>query len=119
MTFFSKKVPPILLLSLRIRIAATSGESRGLFSRHALHESGVKFASKLCANSLALVPQFPGRVCGPRSRVHPHIANAISRRGDKKKSLQNLYPALSDDDLLREIDKMRFDFSVAEIRVKN
>jgi hypothetical protein len=38
--------------------------------------------------------------------------------GDKRKSLQNLYLTLSDDDLIRVIDMMKFDIGDTEIRVK-
>ena len=53
-----------------------------------------------------------------RSGVHPAIADAILGHGDKKKSLQRLYLTISDNDLLREIDKMRFDRGTTEILVK-
>lgn len=53
-----------------------------------------------------------------RSRVYPHIADAILGHGDKKKSLQNLYLTLRDDDLVKTIDMMKFDIGETEIWVK-
>lgn len=53
-----------------------------------------------------------------RSGVHPAIADAILGHGDKKKSLQSLYMTISDDDLIRAIDMMRFDVGETEIWVK-
>ena len=38
--------------------------------------------------------------------------------GDKKKSLQSLYMTISDDDLIRAIDMMKFDKGETEIWVK-
>jgi len=52
------------------------------------------------------------------SGVHPAIADAILGHGDKKKSLQSLYMTISDDDLVRAIDMMRFDVGETEIWVK-
>lgn len=37
---------------------------------------------------------------------------------DKKKSLQNPYPTLRDDDMIKAIDMMKFDTGGTEIRVK-
>jgi hypothetical protein len=53
-----------------------------------------------------------------RNPVHPHIADAILGHGDKKKSLQNLYLTLSDKDLIRAIDMMKFDTGETEMRVR-
>ena len=53
-----------------------------------------------------------------RSGVHPAVADAILGHGDKRKSLQNLYLTLSDDDLIRVIDMMKFDIGETEIRVR-
>ncbi len=53
-----------------------------------------------------------------RSGVHPAIADAILGHGDKKKSLQSLYMTISDDDLVRAIDMMKFDTGETEIWVK-
>jgi hypothetical protein len=53
-----------------------------------------------------------------RSGVHPVIATAFLGHGDKKKSLQNLSMTISDDDLVRAIDMMRFDIGETEIWVK-
>ncbi|MFH1114718.1 MAG: hypothetical protein V1792_12440 [Pseudomonadota bacterium] len=53
-----------------------------------------------------------------RRRVYPHAADAIWGHGDKKKSLQSLYLTLSDEDLIKAIDMMKFDTGEAEIRVK-
>jgi integrase len=44
-----------------------------------------------------------------RSRVYPHIADAILGHGDKKKSLQSLYLSFADEDLIKAIDMMKFD----------
>lgn len=53
-----------------------------------------------------------------RSGVHPAIADAILGHGDKKKSLQSLRMTISDDDLIRSIDMMKFDTGETEIRVR-
>lgn len=53
-----------------------------------------------------------------RSGVHPPIADAILGHGDKKKALQSLYLTISDEDLIRAIDMMRFDIGETEIWVK-
>ena len=53
-----------------------------------------------------------------RSGVHPAIADTILGHGDKKKSLQSLYMTISDDDLIRAIDTMRFDVGETAIWVK-
>ena len=53
-----------------------------------------------------------------RSRVYPHIADAILGQGDKKKSLQSLYLTLSDDHLVKAIDMMKFHIDETEIRVR-
>jgi hypothetical protein len=53
-----------------------------------------------------------------RTGVHPAVADAILGHGDKKKSLHSLYMTVSDDDLVRAIDMMRFDIGETEIWVK-
>jgi integrase len=53
-----------------------------------------------------------------RSRVYPHIADAILGHGDKKKSLRALYLTISDEDLWAAMDKMKFDTGETEIRVR-
>jgi len=53
-----------------------------------------------------------------RSRVYPHTADATLGHGDKKKTVQKLYLALSDDDLVRAIDMMQFDAGETEIWLK-
>ncbi|MDQ7781940.1 MAG: hypothetical protein RDU20_03610 [Desulfomonilaceae bacterium] len=53
-----------------------------------------------------------------RSRVYPHIADAILGHGDKKKSFQSLYLTLSDDDLIEAIDMMEIHIGKAGVRVK-
>lgn len=53
-----------------------------------------------------------------RSKVYPYIADAILGHGDKKKSLQSLYLTFRDDDLIKDMDMMKFDIGETEIRVK-
>ena len=53
-----------------------------------------------------------------RSGVHPAVADTILGHGDKGESLQNPYLTLSDDDLIRVIDMIKFDIGETEIRVK-
>jgi hypothetical protein len=43
-----------------------------------------------------------------RSGVHPAIVGMILGHGDKKKSLQNLYLTISDQDLINAINRMTF-----------
>ncbi len=52
-----------------------------------------------------------------RSGMHPAIADMILGHGDKKKSLQSLYLAISDSDLLDAIDRMKFEGGESEISV--
>lgn len=54
-----------------------------------------------------------------RSGVHLAIADAILGHGDKKKSLQSLYLTLSDDNLMKAIDIMKFDIRETKIRVSS
>lgn len=53
-----------------------------------------------------------------RSGVPGYIADAIVGHGNKKKSLQSLYLTLSDEDLIKTIDMMKFDIGETEIRVR-
>ena len=53
-----------------------------------------------------------------RSGVHPALADAILCHGDKQKSLQSICVTISEDDLIRTIDMMKFDTGETEIRVK-
>ena len=53
-----------------------------------------------------------------RSRVYPHIADAILGHGDKKKSFRSLYLTLSDNDLIKAIYMTKLDIGETEIRVK-
>ncbi len=53
-----------------------------------------------------------------RSGVHPLIADAIVGHGDRKKTVQSLYLSISDADLLKAIDWMKFDKGDTEIFVK-
>jgi hypothetical protein len=50
-----------------------------------------------------------------RTGVHPAIADSILGHGHKKKSLQSLYMTISDVDLIRASDMMRFDIGTMEI----
>jgi hypothetical protein len=60
----------------------------------------------------------PSRMNSVRSGVHPAVADTILGHGGKKKSLQGVYMTISDDDLIRCIDMMKFDIGETEIRVK-
>jgi integrase len=44
-----------------------------------------------------------------RSGLHPVIADAIVGHGDRKKDVKSLYIEINDADLVREIDRMKFD----------
>lgn len=46
--------------------------------------------------------------------VHSAIADVILGHGDKKKSLQSLYMTISDDNLMRTMDMMKFDMGEME-----
>lgn len=52
-----------------------------------------------------------------RSRVYPHIADAILGHGVKKKALQAPYLSPRDDVLIQAIDIMKSDIGESEIRV--
>ncbi len=55
----------------------------------------------------------------PRYTISPaYIADAIPGHGDEKKSLQGLYMTISDVDLVRAIDMMRFDVEETQIWAK-
>ena len=50
-----------------------------------------------------------------RSGLHPLIADVIVGHGDWKKDVKSLYLAISDADLVREIDRLTFDHGKTEI----
>ncbi len=50
-----------------------------------------------------------------RSRLYPLIAVGIVGRGDRRKEVGSLYVSIGDEDLVREIDPMRFDVGETEI----
>ncbi len=60
-----------------------------------------------CWHTNAMRSGFPG-----------YRADAIEGHGDKKKTLQQLYLSISDEELLPAIDMMKFDAGETEIRVK-
>lgn len=50
-----------------------------------------------------------------RSGLQPLIADAIVGHGDRRKDVKSLYIAISDEDLVREIDRLTFDHGKTEI----
>ena len=54
-----------------------------------------------------------------RSGLHPLIADAIVGHRDRKKDVRSVYLSISDEDLVREIDRVRFDLEETEIWSKN
>jgi len=50
-----------------------------------------------------------------RSGLHPLIADAIVGHGDRKKDVKSVYLTISDEDLVREIDRLTFDHGKMEI----
>jgi len=50
-----------------------------------------------------------------RSGLHPLIADAIVGHGDRKKDVKSVYLTISDEDLVREIDRLTFDHGETEI----
>lgn len=50
-----------------------------------------------------------------RSILHPLIADAFVGHGDRKKDVKSLYITISDEDLVREIDRLTFDHGETEI----
>jgi len=53
-----------------------------------------------------------------RSRLYPLIVDSIVGHGDRRKDVRSLYVTISDEDLVREIDRMRFDMGETEIWVQ-
>jgi hypothetical protein len=53
-----------------------------------------------------------------RSGVHPLIADVLVGHGNKRKDVRSVYLSISDEDLLQEIDKIKFDMGKTEIRPK-
>jgi hypothetical protein len=50
-----------------------------------------------------------------RSRLDEDIRDAIVGHGNKKKSPRSVYLSISDEDLVREIDRLTFDHGKTEI----
>lgn len=50
-----------------------------------------------------------------RSGLHPDIADAIVGHGNKKKAPRIVYLSISNEDLVREIDRLTFDHGKTEI----
>lgn len=53
-----------------------------------------------------------------RSRLYPLIVDSIVGHGDRRKDVRSLYVSISDEDLVKEIDRMRFDLGETEIWVQ-
>ena len=52
------------------------------------------------------------------SRLYPLIVDSTVGHGDRRKDVRSLYVSISDEDLVREIDRMRFDLGETEIWVQ-
>jgi hypothetical protein len=52
------------------------------------------------------------------SRPYPLIVHSIVGHGDRRRDVRSLYVTISDEDLVREIDRMRFDLGETEISVQ-
>ena len=50
-----------------------------------------------------------------RCRLYPIIVDSIVGHGDRRKDVRSLYVSISDEDLVKEIDRMRFDVGETEI----
>ncbi len=46
------------------------------------------------------------------------VERSLIRPGDRKKDVRSLYVSISDEDLVKEIDRMRFDLGDTEIWVQ-
>jgi hypothetical protein len=53
-----------------------------------------------------------------RSRLYPLFVYSIVGHGDRRKDVRSLYVTISDEDLVGEIDRMRFDVGATEIWVQ-
>jgi hypothetical protein len=53
-----------------------------------------------------------------RSRLYPLVVDSIVGHGDRRKDVRSLYVTISDEDLVREIDRMNFDQGETEIWVQ-
>jgi integrase len=89
------------------------------------HEDSLKKPWREAIESLELEPMpriHDLRHCwktnAMRSGLHPLIADAIVGHGDRKKDVRSVYLSISDEDLVREIDRMRFDLGETEIWVQ-
>jgi hypothetical protein len=50
-----------------------------------------------------------------RNRLSPLIVDSIVGHGNRRKDVGSLYVSVSDEDPVREIDRMRFDLGETEI----
>jgi hypothetical protein len=50
--------------------------------------------------------------------LYPLIVDSIVGHGDRRKDVRSLYVSISDEDLVGEIDRMRFDVGETEIWVQ-
>jgi integrase len=89
---------------------------------NAPHEDSSKKPWLEAADSVGLAPRpriHDLRHCwktnAMRSGLHPDIADAIVGHGNKKKAPRTVYLSISDEDLVREIDRMKFDQGDTEI----
>jgi integrase len=92
------------------------------FRGNAPHEDSLKKPWQEAVDSVGLKPaprihdlRHCWKTNAMRSGLHPDIADAIVGHGNKKRAPRTVYLSISDDDLVREIDRMKFDQGDTEI----
>jgi len=53
-----------------------------------------------------------------KTRLDPSAVDSIVGHGDRRKDVRSLYVTISDEDLVKEIDRMNFDQGKTEIWVQ-
>ncbi len=121
-----KRVPVHKNLVPILQAAGKASEFSGRVFRSpsgsAPHEDSLKKPWREALESLELAPMpriHDLRHCwktnAMRSGLHPLIADAIVGHGDRRKDVKSLYITISDEDLVREIDRLTFDHGKTEI----
>lgn len=107
------------------RVRSFSGRVFLTAKGRAPHEDSIKLPWKKALDALGLQPRprihdlrHTWLTNAMRSRLYPLIVDSIVGHGDRRKDVRSLYVSISDEDLVREIDRMRFDVGETEIWVQ-
>jgi integrase len=89
------------------------------------HEDSLKLPWKNALDAIGLQPRprihdlrHTWLTNAMRSRLNPLIVDSIVGHGGRRKDVRSLYVTSSDEDLVSEIDRMRFDQGETEISVQ-